>query len=420
MQFKLRINVLIAVFSLLNAGCVFGPNSLLLSRANYNAAVQQTAREEMLLNLVRLKYHQSEEFIRVPSITGQYTYDADFGGSGGWQDGVAAKLGLSFGLGATSKPTIVFTPEQAQEFNRRLLSPIGPETLDLLTSKGWAIDRVMRVTVRNINDVDNATSAGGPTPTLKPEFEEFIYLSECLRALQKYGRRIEIAYEEYPTELVRLSDELPVEKVDSAAVVAAAEKGFQFLRSDDGDSYSLWTQPSTSKSLVLRIAPEAIDAPETDEIRRILELAPALNTYEIQLDTLGQLRRPHTRRLACDRNSYDRREIVVSTRSLKEMMFYLSHGIEVPECHSEAGLVRQSFDDSGHPFDWQDMSAGLFDVKFSSRRPKSAAVRVKYRDHWFYIEETDLESKSTFNLLLELFNLEIRAGGGGQIPLLAL
>ena len=419
MRFDLRIPV-ISITTLLSAGCVLGPSSLRLSRANYNAAVQQTAREEMLLNLVRLRYHQSEEFIRVPSITGQYTYDADFGGSGGWQDGVAAKLGLSFGLGATSKPTIVYTPEQAQEFNRRLLSPIGTETLDLLTSKGWAIDRVMRVAIRNVNDVDNATSAGGPTPTLKPEFEEFCYLSACLRRLQKFGRRIEIAYENNTTEPVRLSGELPVEKVDSASIVAAAEKGFQFLRADDGDSYSLWTQPSNSKSLVLRLAPEAMNAAETDEIRRILELAPGLNTYEIQHDTLGQLHRPHTRRLACSRNSCDRKAIVVSTRSLKEMMFYLSHGIEVPKCHSEAGLVQQSFDDNGNPFDWQEMSVGLFHVKSSTGRPKASAVSVKYRDHWFYIEETDLESKSTFNLLLELFNLEIRAGGGGQIPLLAL
>lgn len=156
------------------------------------------------------------------------------------------------------------------------------------------------------------------------------------------------------------------------------------------------------------------------EVRRILELAPSLSTYQIHNDIFGQLKRPHTRRLSCDKTSCDRKEIVISTRSLKEMMFYLSHGIEVPQSHTEAGLVRQSFDDDGNRFDWREMSEGLFHVKVSRKRPETAAVRVKYRNHWFYLDETDLESKSTFNLLLELFNLEIRAGGGGQIPLLAI
>ncbi len=35
-----------------------------------------------MLNLARMRYGQSVEFIRVPSITGQYTYDAVVGGSG--------------------------------------------------------------------------------------------------------------------------------------------------------------------------------------------------------------------------------------------------------------------------------------------------------------------------------------------------
>ena len=53
-------------------------------------------------------------------------------------------------------------------------------------------------------------------------------------------------------------------------------------------------------------------------------------------------------------------------------------------------------------------------------RLPDAAVAVKYDGDWFYIEETDLDSKSTFNLLLELFKLQIRAGGNAQIPLLTI
>ena len=56
------------------------------------------------------------------------------------------------------------------------------------------------------------------------------------------------------------------------------------------------------------------------------------------------------------------------------------------------------------------MTAGLFHVHYSRKRPVDADVAVKHRGYWFYISNCDLNSKSTFNLLQELINLEIRAG----------
>ena len=59
-------------------------------------------------------------------------------------------------------------------------------------------------------------------------------------------------------------------------------------------------------------------------------------------------------------------------------------------------------------------------VHYSKKKPDDAVVAVKHRGYWFYVSDCDLDSKSTFNLLLELINLEIRAGGGAQIPLLTI
>ncbi|HIF01182.1 MAG TPA: hypothetical protein EYG03_12830 [Planctomycetes bacterium] len=110
----------------------------------------------------------------------------------------------------------------------------------------------------------------------------------------------------------------------------------------------------------------------------------------------------------------------MSTRSLKEMMFYLSHAVSAPPEHFKRGYVRSTFDDFGNPFNWNDMTAGLFHVRCSKKPPTDADVAVKHRGYWFYVSNCDLDSKSTFNLLLELINLEIRAGGGAQIPLLTI
>ena len=55
----------------------------------------------------------------------------------------------------------------------------------------------------------------------------------------------------------------------------------------------------------------------------------------------------------------------------------------------------------------------------STKKPACAAVAVKYRGYWFYIDDRDHSSKATFALLMQLF--ELRAGGGpGKGPVLTL
>ena len=104
-----------------------------------------------------------------------------------------------------------------------------------------------------------------------------------------------------------------------------------------------------------------------------------------------------------------------------EIMYYLSHGIDVPVCHMEQGLVTLTYDEFGHPFDWRQMTHDLLQVHVSDVPPcDAAAVSIHYRGHYFYIADSDQNSKSTFNLLIELFNLKVRAGGGAQIPLLTI
>ena len=83
-------------------------------------------------------------------------------------------------------------------------------------------------------------------------------------------------------------------------------------------------------------------------------------------------------------------------------------------------MVVTTRDDSGRPFDWNQVVGDLFCVCWQRKKPHGAAVAVRYRDYWFYIDDRDLESKATFALLMELF--ELRAGGAatGTAPVLTL
>ena len=88
------------------------------------------------------------------------------------------------------------------------------------------------------------------------------------------------------------------------------------------------------------------------------------------------------------------------------MLFYLAQSVSVPAVDEQAGKVTVTRNADGSPFDWSEVTRDLFQIKTSAARPVTAAVAARYRGHWFYIDDTDLDSKSTFALLSQLFALQ--------------
>ena len=95
------------------------------------------------------------------------------------------------------------------------------------------------------------------------------------------------------------------------------------------------------------------------------------------------------------------------TRSLMSIFFYLSHNIEAPTEHIQKGLIKETQRREGGRFDWSETPGGrLFKIYQSDTKPDNAMLAIPYRDHWFYIADNDIESKSTFMLLTQLFRLQ--------------
>jgi hypothetical protein len=58
-------------------------------------------------------------------------------------------------------------------------------------------------------------------------------------------------------------------------------------------------------------------------------------------------------------------------------------------------------------------------MKSAATRPENAVIAVRYRGYWFWIDDTDLDSKSTFAMLSQIFSLQ--AGKAeGIVPVLTL
>lgn len=88
----------------------------------------------------------------------------------------------------------------------------------------------------------------------------------------------------------------------------------------------------------------------------------------------------------------------------------LSHHVDTPRAHQDAGLVTVTHDRRGAEFDWGHTLGGkLFHIRESKDRPELSVFAIPYRGRWFYIADNDLESKSTFMLLTQLFRLQAGA-----------
>ena len=69
--------------------------------------------------------------------------------------------------------------------------------------------------------------------------------------------------------------------------------------------------------------------------------------------------------------------------------------------------------------DWQKLTKELMRIRWAKKPPQNAYSAIFYRGNWFYIDDSDLTSKSTFSLLMQLFALqagEVKSTG----PLLTL
>ncbi len=375
------------------SGCTVGPYLIRGSRTRYNSAVQMTTSEEMLLNLVRARYGDPPEFLAVSGITTQFEAEGGVG------------LGNEFGLGtnrwagqlrAADRPTVSLTPLQDEKFTRRFLSPISLDTIYLFSRNGHGVERVLRLVVEQINGVRNSPS--GAAPEAAPG--AFVWLAKTLAELAE-RQQVEFAYEQV-TE--KVSPPISLENVRGDDVVAAYEKGSQFRPSGEDRSVVLTRQKN---ELVLRISPFAVESPEVAGIAELLRLAPGQTVYPLEPAVEGQL----------NPASMPQDELHISTRSVEEILHFLCHGILVPPRHVEMGLVG---DGAGRTPACGDQASDLLQVRFAKRRPREAAVAVHYQGHWFYIDACDAASKETFELLLELYNLEIRGGGAGALPVLAL
>ena len=338
--------ILLLLLVLTLSGCAqFGPDLVKAGRNEYNKVLAQTNDEETLLNLVRLRYSDNPVIMQVSSVSTSFT----------WSQGVNVQsqlyesgtgdsfVGPGGNLEYAERPTITYIPLAGADYVKKVLTPMDLDMLILLGRSGWSLERLFRVTINRMNGLENAPEASGPTPRKAPQFKDFNRAAALLRKMQ-----------------------------DSHALVSG------------------YLKQGEEKVAGFRFIPESQNSSEVLELSKLLGLAP--DSELITLDTISHARRKDA--------------LGLEMRSLAGISFFLSHGVQVPDEDVLGGIVRTTKTDDSEPFNWNEIFEDFFIVHSQTERPTKAAVSANYRGKWFYIADTDIQTKYTFMLLRQLMQLQ--------------
>lgn len=383
-----------------------GPKAIRYTRVRYNEVIRDTNDQQLLLNIVRLRYADSPVFIDLPNITSQF----EMAGRGNYLGGVGnqfpGKTNLGLGeLSLRDTPTLSYHPREGREIAKSLLTPLSAD-LFIVVNAGADLGQLLLMTINDINDVPNAPAATNLVPQVPSDNALFLRGIRLLSSLSERDAT-ELAFGTNE-ESEKSSDPIPKSSVQGRDLLNAARDGYVYRARGEGQITLL----KREKELFLKIRPQYVDSPEMQEVARIFHLAPGLRKYKVKSELTEEAEERLPRPLGDD-------TFYLNMRSVLQIMTFLSKGVCVPEEHVRTGVAPVTVGPDGTPFDWPRIIAGTFFVHAQKHRPHAAEVAVYYRGYWFYIAQDDVSSRALLAILELLFALQ-ESDGKNVGPLLTL
>jgi hypothetical protein len=352
-------NLLLVLTLLGVAGCTIGPGSVTRDRFDYTAAVAESWKSQMLLNLVKLRYSDTPVFLDVGQIVSGYTVQSTFTAAGNVFSTSGVVPGVpnsSIGLGAqgqfTDRPTITYAPLMGERFARSLMTPIPPPAILSLIQAGYPIDLTLRLTVHTLNGIQNRFGGAARRRPGDPEFYEILARLRRIQDSGAIGMRVQRVNRE---EAVVLTFR---QKVDPA-----------------------------------------IQA-ETLAVRQLLGLDPQGGEFRVVYGSVAA----------------NDKELAMLTRSILDILIDLSSFITVPEAHVQERRVTPTAEPDVGP---GGPIPPLVRILSNREKPGDAFVAVPYRDHWYWIEDRDMPSKALFTFLMFIFTL-VETGDKAAPPIVTI
>ena len=338
-----------------------GPRTVIRDRFDYSAAVADSWKSQMLLNLVRLRYGDTGIFLDVGQIVAGYTLESVASAGVVWNifgvtiphpnvpnniitGGVAGRF--------TDRPTITYTPLMGERFARSMMTPIPPAAVLSLIQAGNPVDLALRLMVNVVNGISNRFGGDLRARQADPEFH---VLLERMRRVQLSG-----------------GIGMRVHRVNREEAVLM--------------TFRQKLDPGIEEDVLA--------------IRRTLGLDPRGRDFRVVYGSVAA----------------DDKEIAILTRSALEVLIDLSSFITVPEAHVAERRVAQTADPEVGP---GGPIRPLIQVASGTEPPSDAFVAVPYRGYWYWIDDRDMPSKRMFSFIMMIFTL-VEPGSKEPAPVLTI
>jgi hypothetical protein len=335
-----------------------GPGTIRTDQVDYANSIGTAETKQLLLNLVRVRYHEVPSFISVSQLVASYGIELRSEGtltgmnrnsSGGQRQAspqTSTETGgrfLAYG-DYTDKPTITYTPLRGGDAARLLLNPIPPEVVFGLLASDQPARLVLGLPVAAINGVRNIA---GIRPELIREGEQF-------------------------REIIDLLDQLSSE--ERVALRFADEHG--------------------SKQAHLVFADKNPAGPRELRLRQLLGLDLTTHDFPVVFG-LG-------------RGEPD--AITIHTRSMLEVLRTLSQVVPVrPGFRAHEPTKRSSID----PY------LTRFNIHMGRRAPLNAFAAIAHNDRWYWIDHNDADTIESISFVMLLLNIE-DSTSKTQVPIITI
>ena len=344
--------LLLIVLGLAGCGSI-GPGTVTRDRFDYSSAVAESWKSQMLMNLVKLRYGDTPVFLDVGQIISGYTVEGTLSAIGTLFSAPGVVPGVpdsSVGLGAQGRYTDRPTITYAPLVGERFArAMMTPLPPPAILSLIQAGYPVDAVLRLTVHEVNGLRNRYGGDLRARPADPEFYALLRHLRRIQ-----------------------------------AAGGIGLRVQRTDRGETILM----------TLRQQVDAATAEAMLAVRQLLGLDPAAQDIRVVYGSIAA----------------NDQELAILSRSILEILVDLSSLISVPEAHVLARRVGATPTDEA---DAEGPLRPLIRIGSSAERPGDAFAVVRYRGHWFAIDDHDMPSKRLFTFLMFLFTLVETSGKEG-------
>lgn len=390
-----------------------GPTLVVNSHVDYNNAVSQVMKEELLLNVVRRRYLDAPQFVQVSSISTQIKTGASFSADATLIDKIGNDWDSStFAGGVTFEdaPTVTITPRQGEDFAAALHAPLSVKSIARLSDGGYNFEKIFWLLVKRVNGLRGVDLSYGKFSDSSGEFREALGLMETL------SDRNQLVVGQFRWNDPYTDYAFPADQITPSMWITTVETGNRRWKSYDGGKTFQLTDHDIYPTMWL-----SDEGKTTAEGKRLMELLNLQEDVQKRVWVMEPARVPEGPDLATS-DPGRRATLKLQMRSLYNVINLLSYGVEVPEDDIEDGraISIEDYHQAVSGGEFFDVTAA-FKVHWSLFRPPFGAfISVPYRGGWYSIDDDDIKSKATLNALFDLWQLSIKSESGSEGPALTL